>query len=138
MGMFGNGYLWLMCENTSNKTMRLLCTYNAGSPFPDAHTRKQAMDMSTGAGDLGTKLTQAGAFGAYSGREDKYYQGALKATPILCVKLWEHQWMRDYGLLGKEAYLQAWWKAIDWDAVLFRYNQVPDDAGSSYMSTLRR
>ena len=41
--------------------------------------------------------------------------------------MWEHMWIRDYGLTGKENYVKNWWERIDWDEVLNRYNLVPND-----------
>ncbi|KAL9605169.1 MAG: hypothetical protein Q9219_000103 [cf. Caloplaca sp. 3 TL-2023] len=49
--MFGPGYVWLVkrTQPTLNDSMKLsiLATYNAGSPYPGAHFRQQALDMNT-------------------------------------------------------------------------------------------
>lgn len=70
LSMFGNGYVWLLAENDGKKTLRILCTYNAGSPYPEAHTRQQAMQpfsAASGGNNVADRLTrvtnQAGAFG---------------------------------------------------------------------------
>lgn len=129
LSMFGNGYVWLMAEepldynqhsSTVGGPLRILCTYNAGSPFADAHARRQAIDGNTG---LAAKLT-AGSMGDRSSNFNSDQPRAFRAQPILCLKVWEHQWMRDYGLKGKEAYVQNWWNRIDWDEVHARLNVV--------------
>jgi superoxide dismutase, Fe-Mn family len=140
MSMFGNGYVWLMCEesdtfspsrNEPGGPMRILCTYNAGSPFADAHARRQSFDGNTMLGDkLANPSNFAGAFGAHSQNFNSRQPRGYHAQPILCLKMWEHQWMRDYGLKGKEVYVQNWWDRIDWDEVHARLNVV-GSAGTS-------
>ncbi|KAH0847964.1 hypothetical protein AYO21_03669 [Fonsecaea monophora] len=135
--MFGNGFVWLM-KGKNVGDMRILATYNAGSPYPDAAPRRDDKDMATfdgrilsdqlsGRGGLGlpsleernisTGNSTAGSFGDFSSSRANLYAGALDMQPILCVNVWEHQWLRDYGLLGKKWYLGAWWDRIDWQKV---------------------
>ncbi|KAL8775155.1 MAG: hypothetical protein Q9194_003854 [Teloschistes cf. exilis] len=49
--MFGPGYVWLVKRNQYLKNdkmgLSILATYNAGSPYPGAHFRQQALDMNT-------------------------------------------------------------------------------------------
>lgn len=54
--------------------------------------------------------------------------GALDVQPILCVNTWEHAWMMDYGIAGKEEYLERWWDRINWDVVFDNYNAVGQKA----------
>lgn len=130
MSMFGNGYVWLLAEEMDSLALsgvggplRILCTYNAGSPFAEAHARRQAVDGNT---DLAQRLvkTEAGAFGRHSRNKNTAQPRGFDGQPILCLKVWEHQWMRDYGLAGKQAYVQNWWNRIDWDEVHARLNVV--------------
>ncbi|CAK7197490.1 hypothetical protein SEUCBS139899_000137 [Sporothrix eucalyptigena] len=53
---------------------------------------------------------------------DRRPPGGIDVIPVLCLSTWEHVWLRDYGLGadgygGKAAFVEAWWNAIDWDAV---------------------
>ncbi|OAA68627.1 superoxide dismutase [Niveomyces insectorum RCEF 264] len=54
---------------------------------------------------------------------DRRPPGGIDVIPLLCVSTWEHVWLRDYGLGatgeggGKTAFVEAWWDAVDWDAV---------------------
>ncbi|RMZ82903.1 hypothetical protein DV737_g1938, partial [Chaetothyriales sp. CBS 132003] len=131
MAMFGQGYVWLMRSWDSSKQLHVLCTYNAGSPFPDAHTRRQTFDSATGQNpSISSRLTspqnRVGSLGKHSRYDAIYHEGALLASPILCLKVWEHQWLPDYGTFGKEAYVKNWWSRIDWDVVQANCNIVPD------------
>jgi superoxide dismutase, Fe-Mn family len=133
--MFGNGFVWLMKGKTPGD-MRILATYNTGSPYKDAAPRRDDKDMATlggnapslsdqlsgRMGDIATGPSTAGAFGDFSSFRSKHHAGLLDMAPILCVNVWEHQWLRDYGLLGKRAYLTAWWDRIDWQKVESAHN----------------
>lgn len=43
--------------------------------------------------------------------------GGVPLTPLLCVNTWEHVWMMDHGINGKDEYLERWWDRVDWNAV---------------------
>lgn len=159
--MFGNGFVWLMKgENVGD--LKILATYNAGSPYPGAAPRRDDTDMAnvgnnpngsllseqlsgrSGLGfdgegrDIGISLgnVSAGHFGNFSANRSKHHAGLLNMQPILCVKVWEHQWLRDYGILGKKPYLTAWWDRIDWQKVESDHNlhETNGDAWQSGMS----
>ncbi|RAL62434.1 hypothetical protein DID88_005000 [Monilinia fructigena] len=125
--MFGPGFVWLMKDRFDQ--LSILSTYLAGSPFPGAHYRRQAKDMSTESNNMTNyfrqKLTEppansVGAFGPMS--KDKKAPGGIELTPILCVNTWEHVWIADYGMGaddigGKKVYVENWWNVIDWKVV---------------------
>ncbi|CAK7564733.1 MAG: hypothetical protein SEPTF4163_002632 [Sporothrix epigloea] len=130
-GMFGPGFVWLVKAKGLNQSgrggdsLRLLTTYLAGSPYPGAHWRRQAMDMNTvgvktaapspgtedaqvadaartwiesqanAARDNGSLLAASTAAG---GPVDKRPPGGVDVLPILCLNTWEHVWLRDYGI----------------------------------------
>lgn len=64
----------------------------------------------------------AGAFGEFSAARANLFAGALNAQPILCANVWQHQYIPDWGLFGKRAYLTAWWDRIDWQMVERRHS----------------
>ncbi|RPA92172.1 manganese and iron superoxide dismutase, partial [Choiromyces venosus 120613-1] len=113
--MFGNGYVWLVLDQAG--TLRILCTYNAGTPY-GASYRRQNTDMNTGL-RLGTEssapYTSAIRHAAKAGRPGGW------VIPVLNVNVWEHAWLEDFGILGKEKYLKAWWDHIDWAVVQSRF-----------------
>lgn len=130
--MFGNGFVWLVVDHNSG-FMRILSTYNAGSPYPAAHHRTQAIDTATTDPDVSmynasTTKQKVGSFGMYSGSRTPKGLGGMELTPILCVNVWQHMYLRDYGVGGKEAYLQRWWNRINWDVVEqnFRRSKRPE------------
>ncbi|WPH03651.1 putative 37S ribosomal protein S26A, mitochondrial [Acrodontium crateriforme] len=131
--MFGPGFVWLVYCNkldgpgaTSGGQYRILNTYNAGTPFPEAGYRQQKLDMnnqneaSFKAYQSSSPVNNTGAFGQFSasGKADsKLPPGGTSLIPILCVNTWEHVYMRDWGVTGKRKYLSDWWDCIDWSAV---------------------
>ncbi|PWY91243.1 manganese and iron superoxide dismutase [Aspergillus heteromorphus CBS 117.55] len=122
--MFGPGFVWLAKNLEKDGLMHIFCTYNAGSPYPAAHSRRQPVDMATHSPDAPMGNQYAGAMGAHSPNQKNMAAGALDVQPILCVNTWEHVWMMDYGIGGKAEYLERWWDRINWDVVFDNYNAV--------------
>lgn len=107
--MFGNGWVWLILD--SKRYIRILCTYNAGTPFGSGH-RRQDIDMNTKE-RLGTSVDELTA------ATQEATKGPMNhwAIPLLNIKVWEHAWVEDYGVTGKREYLENVWSAINWDVV---------------------
>ena len=66
-------------------------------------------------------LTLAGiARSAPTSRFDSLAHGSAAGAighnlyPLLCVSVFEHAWLGDYGFWGKERYLQRFWDAVNW------------------------
>jgi Fe-Mn family superoxide dismutase len=132
--MFGPGFVWLV--KAKDGKYSLLTTFLAGSPYPGAHYRRQAVDMNTeenvpaGISDaLRRRIAEpptnrVGAFGPLSS-EQRMAPGGIELTPVLCLNMWEHAYLPDYGVGafgvgGKRAYAESWWHVIDWDVVADR------------------
>lgn len=133
--MFGPGFVWLVKDISGGGMMKILTTYIAGSPFPAAHARRQPVDMNTittnvlanrnlTPSDHNRRLREVqnsvgfmGDHSNQSGREQLGPGAGQDLAPILCVKVWEHGWLYDYGyeLNSKRIYLEQWWEAIDWN-----------------------
>ncbi|KAH9826140.1 Iron/manganese superoxide dismutase [Teratosphaeria destructans] len=133
-GMFGPGYTWLIwARHLDNPvtgqrkgTWRILNTYVAGTPYPEAGYRRQGLDMNTNnASSYADYVNQepvntVAAFGRHSQAAREHANlppGGTTIVPVLCVSTWEHAYLRDYGPTGKRRYLSEWWKAIDWSVV---------------------
>ena len=129
--MFGPGFVWLM-RGRNGRKYSLLTTYLAGTPYPKAHYRAQPVDMNTEAddrsvGDVHRRLSKTlapvntvGSHGPHS--KPKLAAGGLELTPILCINMWEHVYLPDYGVgangsPGKRGFAENWWYAIDWAEV---------------------
>jgi len=140
--MFGPGFVWLIWARDLDNpgsgmrkgAWRILTTYLAGTPYPEAGYRQQGLDANTqNAGSYNDYMGQqpvnsVGAFGAFSrqGREQaKLPPGGTNVMPVLCVNTWEHVWLRDYGMNGKRRFLHDWWEAVDWSEV---ENKTPMEA----------
>lgn len=108
----------------ASSQLRLLSTYNAGTPFDFA--RLQNADPNTG-------LMPTNA----AGEENKYalYQSLKRTyslTPIVCLSLWQHSYLTDYGVAGKETYVQKWFDAVDWQKVQLRLDEAKQDDRSRH------
>ncbi|BCS24808.1 mitochondrial 37S ribosomal protein mS42 [Aspergillus puulaauensis] len=122
--MFGPGFVWLAKNLEREGLLHIFCTYNAGSPYPAAHARRQPIDMATHTPDTALGNQYAGAMGAHALNQKNLAPGAIDVQPILCVNTWEHVWMMDYGIAGKAEYLERWWDRINWEVVFDNYNAV--------------
>lgn len=123
--MFGPGFVWLvysrapegMGNSQQREGWRILNTYNAGTPYPEAGYRQQSVDMNN---QREMPVNSVGAFGPNSqrGKESSHIPpGGASLTPVLCVSTWEHAYIYDFGVAGKRQYLAQWWDAIDWHTV---------------------
>lgn len=122
--MFGPGFVWLAKNLERDGLIHIFCTYNAGSPYPHAHYRRQPIDTNTHTPGTALGNQYAGSMGRHAENQKNMAPGALDVQPILCVNTWEHVWMVDYGVGGKDAYLERWWDRINWDVVHDNYNAV--------------
>lgn len=131
--MFGPGFVWLVKSHNrqAGQHFDILTTYLAGSPLPGAHWRQQSIDMNTqgpqslngisAPKNLPSQMTEVqnnvGSMGQHSvagQAQRKIPPGGVEVTPVLCVNTWEHVWLRDWGMDGKERFLKRWWDRIDW------------------------
>lgn len=107
--MFGPGFVWLVMTNQmqeitgSRRTRKfhILRTYGSGTPLSGAHWKRPDF----GQGRLN--------------REDRLFSKnpVMDVTPLLGVSVWQHSYLTDFGVAGKEAYLEAWWNRINWKEV---------------------
>ncbi|KKA29140.1 hypothetical protein TD95_003485 [Thielaviopsis punctulata] len=114
LAMFGPGFVWLV--KTALNEYRVMNTYLAGSPYPQAHWRHQSHDMNT----LGLNNSAASFMESTQTRVAPVRTvapGGINVTPLLCLNTWEHVWLTDYGISGKMQYCINWWDKINWDTV---------------------
>jgi len=145
-GMFGVGYVWLVwssasLDRSSAGEWRILCTYNAGTPYSltprasptdggmaggrgSTRGRQQGVDMNTSNRKFGGVQNSVGSFGPHSepGRQeaDRALGAPAKITPVLCVSTWHQVWLRDWGVAKRREFLDTWWDFIDWSVVANR------------------
>lgn len=116
---FGPGFVWLVAQKNTG-LLKILSTYIAGTPYPEAFARQQGVDMNNEpvppAGQSYRGLSFLGLASSGEAMHD-LAPGGMPLTPLLCVNTWEHVWMMDYGIGGKDEYLERWWDRVDWYAV---------------------
>lgn len=146
--MFGPGFVWLVRHQHArglsgpSDPYRILVTYQAGSPFPEAHWRRQSMDMNSVAGTDDRMGNTVSAYfetiARHQGRVPQMHgsgadilharrdvpPNSATVVPVLCVNTWEHAWMFDWGVGNKRRYLEAWWRAVHWGKVWERAAEV--------------
>ncbi|KAK5173551.1 uncharacterized protein LTR77_002232 [Saxophila tyrrhenica] len=128
--MFGPGFVWLVWARKQGSIKRgewrILTTYLAGTPYPEAGFRHQGIDTNVSNAQkyeeymAGEPANTVGYMGpaSKSGRENASIPpGGTSLMPVLCVNTWEHVYIYDFGLPGKLNYLETWWDAIDWKVV---------------------
>ncbi|KAI9753322.1 MAG: hypothetical protein M1815_006260 [Lichina confinis] len=127
--MFGPGFVWLV-KLQGRPEMKVLTTYLAGSPYPQAHYRLQMHDMSTQwsasyrASMSSNEYVNASEYMNSPGRlgsKPTTAPGGVAVAPLLCVNTWQHVWLTDYGIKGKDTYLERWWDRINWSYVDSNY-----------------
>jgi superoxide dismutase, Fe-Mn family len=110
--MFSGGFVWLVLVRDYTMRIRepakisILRTYGAGSPLSEAHFRRQPLEVSN--------VPLQGHAKAIA---ESIKTATLDVTPLLCVSTWEHSYMTDYRIDGKDKFLEAWWGSINWDLV---------------------
>jgi superoxide dismutase, Fe-Mn family len=136
--MFGPGFVWLV--KSRDRKYSLLCTYLAGSPYPGAHYRRQPVDMNIEDKTVAEAIRRTnswepvntvGSHGAQS--QKKMAPGGIDLSPILCINMWEHVYLPDYGVGaggagGKRAFAESWWHVIDWEVVRKNAEVKPQEA----------
>ncbi|TAQ83436.1 hypothetical protein B7494_g8243 [Chlorociboria aeruginascens] len=131
--MFGPGFVWLV--RSRDHKYSILSTYIAGSPYPGAHYRRQPVDMNTEAKNVtdvlrnvirDSPVNNVGAFGSLSEPRNQFAPGGIDINPVLCINVWEHVYLPDYGVGGKLEYAVNWWQTINWSEVANRAGIQPN------------
>ncbi|KAI5288618.1 hypothetical protein KEM54_005065 [Ascosphaera aggregata] len=141
--MFGPGFVWLCKDITGS--LKIVNTYNAGTPYSMAHTRRQSIDANTtrpedlpvsaSANPMHTNAHSDRNISVrpflnntsstnFQERRPLVAPGGLPLQPLLCVNTWQIAWLPDYGLHAKRLYLDKWWDHIDWTQVVENYGNV--------------
>lgn len=135
MAMFGPGFVWLVKEQEFGR-LRLLSTYLAGSPLPEAHVRSSTPYLSawdfqgSGREALGSSPRGMSSYDHLQNQQQRRLApNGIEIVPLLCVNLWEHVWVPDYGVQGKRDYLEAWWSKINWGSIMTNAAQYDSLSG---------
>ena len=105
----GSGWVWLVIGPSSE--FRVLATYNSGTPFSILQRQIQDPNTQYNLDKSGINGKQQIA-GLRPNRKHEY-----TVLPVLALNCWEHAYIPDYGVNGKQQYLKNWWAAINWQRV---------------------
>lgn len=94
--MFGNGWTWLI-QNEEGQ-LEIVNTFNSSSPV--YHLSIQKRDPLSIPSLLGQKI--------------------WPRLPLLCLKMWEHAFVPQYGMAARKEYVRNFWKVVDWQAIADR------------------
>lgn len=105
-GLLGNG--WVFLVEGADKDLFVLPAFNAGSPFHIS--RMQMFDLSGAVSpDAESMMRQV--------EHEVDNKTVSHNVVLLACNLWEHAYLPDYGVAGRDDYIDAWWSAIDWRVV---------------------
>ncbi|CDR47538.1 CYFA0S33e00188g1_1 [Cyberlindnera fabianii] len=123
----GDGFTWVLArrfrESVSEKDgplydkLYIVNTYNAGSPFDmqrsgqiTEHFKKDPENK-----EIIENRKSSTVLSFFEAHQTMV--GGYEYIPILCVDASPKAWLTDYGVYGKKAYLEQWWRSIDWETV---------------------
>ncbi|WFD35148.1 superoxide dismutase [Malassezia cuniculi] len=125
MGMFSSGFVWLVKDEHGR--LGIVPTYGTGTVLVQQRQQRGPSDLVAGVQDGSggaegeAPAQNAGlASGAPTNRFDSLAHGSAAGAighnlyPLLCVSVFEHAWLGDYGFWGKERYLERFWDAVNW------------------------
>ena len=107
LSIHGSGWVWLVVG--PNSDLKVLATYNAGTPFNIKARQPQDPNTNWSLDNLRPSQQTAGL---RANRRDEYL-----VLPLLGLNVWEHAYIVDYGVNGKQQYLRNWWSTINWQRV---------------------
>ncbi|KAG0227917.1 hypothetical protein BGW42_002516 [Actinomortierella wolfii] len=137
LGLFGSGWTWLVEDQ--HQRLVLLNTYNAGTPH---HRRRQqrfdqtatdlnfaqaAQNPRSGNSTFSAPLSgPSGSSSSAAAAVAKDGNSSGSYMPILCISMWEHAYLTDYGVTraGREKYVDNFFETVDWDVVESRIFRV--------------
>lgn len=106
--ILASGWTWLV--QRGNGKLVVFNTYNGASPM-FVKVRSAPMGMKGSAGKKEESSSFSNLFGLTKAPEVEEKGDTM--IPILALNMWEHAWIRDYGL-EKEAYIRNYWKCVNW------------------------
>ena len=140
LALFGSGTVWVVLDRS--RRIRILATYNAGSPYAGAHGRTQDMDTNTYSSAYQARGDTWSGYGAYGNdildstmTAARGKGGTQGPIPLLSVSMWPQVYMIDYGvsIQGRRDYLDKWWSCVDWTVVATRCPEIEQSTRRLYM-----
>lgn len=102
------GQGWVFLVENKDKEIRIMVCNNDGTPYTDGRHHEH---------DLNGPIDES-AYEFLTKTKDGLLKGDREFNlPLLAVNVWDHAYITDYGVNGKADYLEAFWKALNWDVV---------------------
>lgn len=103
-----NGNGWVFLIEDENKELKIVSCNNDGTPY--FYGRNQSYDLNT--------VFQYEDYKKIVKNKQKILNSVKDySLPLLCVNVWEHAYIVDYGVTGKAEYLEKFWDNIDWNVI---------------------
>ena len=129
MGMFSSGFVWLVKDEHGR--LGIVPTYGTGTVLVHQRQQRGPSDLVAGVqdgnsskegdSDASSDANAGIARSAPTSRFDSLAHGSAAGAighnlyPLLCVSVFEHAWLGDYGFWGKERYLSNFFDCINWE-----------------------
>ncbi|AET37556.1 mitochondrial 37S ribosomal protein mS43 Ecym_1321 [Eremothecium cymbalariae DBVPG len=127
LAISGDGYTWLVAKKSNAKDalmetefdkLFILNTYNAGSPFTvdrTHHFQRAAQQNSSELHHLPEEATNKNTTTTVT--DAAVYKKSTVYIPLLAIDASPKTWLHDYGVFGKQEYLDKIWESIEWGIV---------------------
>ncbi|CAO1623273.1 unnamed protein product [Parajaminaea phylloscopi] len=144
LGMSSNGYLWLVVDDATSK-LAIVPTFGAGTIIVQSRIQKgprgierlASVEQRDSAGEAESEAGSASSaaysptvpetpsiaheISSFTRRTEEMGQ---RLSPLLCLSVYEHAWLPDWGIWGRETYLSRFWECVNWEAVAQRYTHL--------------
>nr|CAG8479769.1 8960_t:CDS:2 [Entrophospora candida] len=122
LAIFGSGWTWLV--KTEYDTLCVVNTYNAEDPnnHPSRFNKTSDKDDINQKQDTLTPSNQPLPPPLIKLSMELPHNSRL--TPLLCLNVWEHAYVKQYGILNKSLYIENFWKCINWEVINNRFGDV--------------
>lgn len=99
---------WVFLVEQPNKQLTVVASNVAGSPA--TYSRKQSLDLN-GEVTEDAQAELAELQNAVSGRRQNWNM------ELFALNLWQHAYVPEFSFAGRQQFIDAWWKALDWTKV---------------------
>ncbi|CAH6718159.1 37S ribosomal protein S26, mitochondrial [[Candida] jaroonii] len=103
-----NGQGWIFLVENPDKSLKLIQCNNDGTPY--FYGKNQSLDLNGGISEQ--------TYEKYLELKNQVEENSRDFTlPILGINLWDHAYINDYGINGREEYLKNLWSSLNWDVI---------------------
>lgn len=102
----GNG--WVFLVEDQNKELKIVSCNNDGTPY--FYGRNQTYDLNN--------VFEFNDYKKLMKQKEDINNGVKDySLPLICINVWEHAYIVDYGVTGKAKYLEKLFDNIDWNVI---------------------